>query len=104
MKLEELLEHCERKIERLSKFQHLNEFGKKELEEHNMTMKLCVRAIPMKPVIKHERERAYDWNGNWDIVVKEWAECPTCGECLPIEKQKFCYECGQAIDYSGVMK
>ena len=60
------------------------------------------KQVPISPVSIHERNRIFKGNGEFDIEVNEWFECPNCGECVPIEKQGFCYACGQRINWNEV--
>ena len=114
MTLEEAIEHCEERAkicdecgkehdqlaEWLKEVQQYREIGTVE-ECHEAVEKQKPKApkdsIKIKPVI--------DENGAYvDADVTVYLLCPNCGEMVGIDENvdKFCHECGQAIQWDNL--
>lgn len=86
----------------LNKFQGDEAFGIYTYLTGGADLK-SAREIPKKPIHIHEEYPEHLWKQNEEPCVVYKDICPTCGKELGRWlRGNYCYECGQALDWSEI--
>ena len=70
------------------------------VEEMNIAIKALEKQIPKKPIVNSEIYHYVDYEELFCPCCKSRIIARLDGEFIAGKKQKYCHECGQALDWS----
>ena len=78
-----------------------NEAAKRVVEARDMAIKALEKQIPKKIEIRKATNDDIESELRDFITVKgRICRCPSCRCCIHISKLKYCWECGQKLDWN----
>ena len=100
------IDECNNRIENISFFMDSNSDANKEECRNNIeilqnVINILEKHIPKKLKIRKATDDDIENELRDFITVKgKICLCPTCGDCIAVNELKYCWECGQKIDWS----